>query len=149
MREVDTGPDASGPKLSVGATPTASEEMMKRGIQAEVIPLPDGRKLHVRKPGVLAQFHLIEALGAELGINQAYVQMVMPLTYLGLIEDGDGSRPVSFQNKLQIEGLISELGEHGFDALLSWYAVNVLAPMGDQIEAVKKAAQEKALLKNG
>lgn len=147
MTDETTGPDASGPKLSLNA-PTPSQEMT-RGVQPEVIPLNDGRKLHVRKPSVLAQYKILEALGPDLSANQTYVQMVMPLNYLGLIEDAEGARPVVFTNKMQIEGLISELGEVGMDALFLWFTTNVMGPQLDLIDAARAAAAEKAALKNG
>lgn len=149
----DQAAPTDGPRLSVNAnTATPSEQMVKNAIQAETIPLGDGRTISVRKPGVLAQFQLVEALGPELGMNTAYVQMVTPITYLGGIDSGDGEgvTPVATpKTKLQIEGLIAQLGEAGMDALLQWYAVNVMGPMVEQIENAQAAAAAKAALKNG
>lgn len=150
----DQGPNASGPRLKLTPTEqeaplTASQELMRNAIKPEVLPLADGRKLHVRKPGVLADFRLIEALGPELAANQTYAQMCQPLKYLGQIEHPEaGTRSVAYENKLQIEGLIQELGEEGMDALIMWYFVNVQAPMQAAFDGARREA-EKAALKNG
>lgn len=154
----DQGPNASGPRLKLTPTEqeaaapaaeTASQELMRKAIQPTVIPLSDGRKLHVRKPHILADWRLVEAVGPELAMNDRYMQMCQPLKYLGQIEDPEtGTRSVAFESKLQIEGLITELGEEGLDALLMWYVINIQAPMNAAFDAARRDA-EKAALKNG
>lgn len=146
MTDETNGPDASGPRLSITSATRPSEELIAKGVQPTVLDLPSGRKLHVRKPSPLGQFKLVEALG-EVASNSTYVQMAMPLNYLGVIEDAEGARPVIFSTKLQIEGLITELGEEGMDALLVWFAENVMAPQHAMMEEAR-LNHEKALLKN-
>lgn len=146
--------DASAPQLKVhpeAASPAA--QMIAAAAQEGVETDRRGRRLHFRKPGVLAEFRLAEALGPSLAANQTYYQMVAPLLWLGQIEnpaDPDQSRVVPQpQNKAQIEGLITELGEEGMETLLTWYFVNVSKPTMDAMEAAEAREAQKAALKNG
>jgi len=72
-----------------------------------------GRIITLKKPGVLAQFRLIEALG-ETAKNQTYVGMVLPLIY---VADIDGEAVVPPTRKSEIEALIQRLDEDGIAAV--------------------------------
>jgi hypothetical protein len=72
-----------------------------------------GRTIVLKKPGVLAQFDLIEALG-DLAKNDVYRVMCIPAIYVVSI-DGVVAPPPS--NKAQMRALISRLGEEGFAAI--------------------------------
>ncbi len=74
-------------------------------------------------------------------MNQAYSRMVMPLIYLGAIDDEPVFPPKS---KAQIEALITELDDSGLDTLMSWYMEHIVAPAMSAIEA----AEKRAALKN-
>lgn len=133
-------------KLTVheDAAPAAeppSRQLIRQAIKEEKIPVEDGRTLTVRKPGVLAQYRLIEAVGPEAAANQTYMQMINPLLYLGAIDDDPVHLPVS---KREVEALIYRLDDDGLGALMAWYVGNVVAPTMDAI----KAAEEAAALKN-
>jgi hypothetical protein len=119
---------------------TPSEKLVQASIKAQVLKDSRGRKLSVRKPDVLAQFRLIEALG-DTASNQSYVQMTMPLIYLGAIGDDPVFPP---QNKIQIEALISELGDDGLSTLMGWYMETIVAPTVNAIQD----AERRASLKN-
>lgn len=74
-----------------------------------------GRKIRIKKPGVLAQYRLIEALG-DLASNVTYRTAVMPLTYVAGIDDVVIHQP---KNKLQVEALIQHLDEDGIEAVMA------------------------------
>lgn len=142
--------DGSGLRvqMSEAASATPTEQIVKAANQAEVLTLTDGRRVTMRKPGVLAQYKLTEALGPELAMNQAYVQQVQPIMWVGAIEDAHGPEALFVPaNKLQIESLIERLGEVGMDAILIWYFVNVVGPMDIALRDAKEAA-DRAAAKN-
>lgn len=72
-----------------------------------------GRNFALKKPDVLAQFDLIEALG-DLAKNDVYRMMCIPVIYVVSI---DGSPAPPATNKLQMRALISRIGEDGFAAI--------------------------------
>jgi hypothetical protein len=113
---------------------TPSAELVATAQSEAVVTDARGRAIKLRKPGVLAQYRLVETLGASAS-NQAYMGMVLPLIYVESI-DGD---PVSVNNKMQIEALIQRLDEEGIKAVME----GVQAHFG----AVDPEA-DKAALKN-
>ncbi|MHB1023335.1 MAG: hypothetical protein ACYC0Z_13090 [Acidobacteriaceae bacterium] len=73
----------------------------------------NGRVITLKKPDFLAQFRLEEAIPDS---SNRYYAMCFPLIYVSAI-DGD---PVPFPSKKrEIEGLVSRLGEDGFEAIKS------------------------------
>lgn len=97
-----------------------------------------GRTITLKKPGVLAQFRLVEALG-DSAQNTVYMGMTFPLLYVSAI-DGSPLNPLT--NKLQVEALIQRLDEEGIAAVVEGVAEN----FGKKTEADNTA--EKELLKN-
>jgi hypothetical protein len=73
-----------------------------------------GRVLKIKKPGVLSQYRLIEALG-DSAQNQTYMAMVLPLIYVTAIDDLAVHQPKS---KMQVEALIQQLDEAGIEAVM-------------------------------
>ena len=129
---------AAGP----GSTP--SEQLLHKALEEETITDETGRTFHMRKPGPLAQFRMIEALG-DLASNQTYMQMTNPLLYLAAINGVPEPQP---QTKDEVEALIQRLGHEGLASVMSWYLVNVMGPTQDAIDAAGRAAKDKAALKN-
>lgn len=92
---------------------TPSEQLVKSA-QAEVTVTDGrGRVITLRKPGVLAQFRLVEAMG-ESASNSVYMSMILPLVYVASI-DGDVVRTGS---KREIEALIQRLDEDGVTTVM-------------------------------
>lgn len=91
-----------------------SEEAVQKAIAEHTVTDSTGRAIKIKKPGVLAQFRLVEALG-EAAKNQVYTGMVLPLIYVTAIGDLPIFQPTS---KMQIEALIQQLDEHGVDAVM-------------------------------
>jgi hypothetical protein len=135
----DDAPAAASPAALEPGSPSA--EMVRKALQEQVITDERGRQLTVRRPGVLAQFRLVEAVGPEAASNQTYMQMINPLLYLGKIDGEDVLPPMS---KREVEVLIQRLDEEGLAALGVWYMANVIGPTLDAV----KAAEQQAALKN-
>lgn len=94
------------------------------------------RVITLRKPGVLAQFRLIEALG-ESAKNTTYVNMVLPLLFVAAV-DGDAVPP--FTSKMQVEALIQRLDDAGLEAVMNGVERNFGKPDAERDkEALKNA----------
>jgi hypothetical protein len=73
-----------------------------------------GRVIKLKKPGVLAQYRLIEALG-DSAANQTYMGMVLPLIYVASVDDLVVNPP---KLKMHVEALIQQLDEEGIAAVM-------------------------------
>lgn len=110
--------------LKVTLTETPSEQAVAKAIEQVDIVDATGRSITLKRPGVLAQFRLVELLG-DSASNQTYVGMCLPLIYVAAI-DGD---PVSrITTKIGLEGLIQRLSDEGVTAV----AVGVMEHFGKQ-----------------
>lgn len=100
-----------------GSVDTPSEAVVKAA--AKVIVLKDelGRKISVKRPGVLGQFHLIEIVGPELAKNAVYLNMTMPVLW---VVDIDGEPVFQPASKLELEATIQRLGEEGLTVLMNF-----------------------------
>lgn len=94
--------------------PTPSQQIVAAAASEVVVKDAKGRALTLRRPGILAQFRLIEAMGAESAANDVYRTMCLPLLYLAAI---DGDFIIQPTNKMQLEALIQRVEEDGFVAL--------------------------------
>jgi hypothetical protein len=108
----------SEPKVTINkdakpAAETPSQQLVAKANASVVIPDPRGRLIELKKPGVLAQFRLIEILG-ETAKNQVYTQMVLPLLYISNIDGDPVYQPAS---KAELEALIQRLDEDGVAAV--------------------------------
>jgi hypothetical protein len=120
------------------APATPSEELIRAAIQPTVVKA--GRhKILMRKPSVLAQFTLTDAMGESSG-NEALMRMVLPLIYIGEI---DGEAIPTPQNRLQVDALITRLGDDGITAVMTWYLETIVAPTLAAIESAKHKASVK------
>jgi hypothetical protein len=111
--------------------PTPSQQFIDKAKAEVVVTDPKGRVVVLRKPGVLAQYRLVDMLGNSAS-NQAYMGMVMPLTYVGSI-DGDD---VSIGTRRELEALIVRLDEDGIFAI----ATAVQKNFGEQDPEADQAA---------
>jgi hypothetical protein len=73
-----------------------------------------GRVIGLRKPGLLAQYRIIEVMGESADIA-TYRSMVTPLIYISSFDGDPESPPV---NKMQLEALIKRVGEEGLEAIV-------------------------------
>jgi len=100
-------------KATVNETPTA--ELIKAAQTEVVVQDSRGREIKLKKPGVLAQYRLVEALGS-LAKNEVYTGMVMPLIFVTEIAGDPIFQPTT---KLEIEALLVRLDEDGLSAVLT------------------------------
>lgn len=120
-------------KVTINPTPT--QDVVAKA-QAEVtVKDARGRVITLRKPGVLAQYRLVEVLG-DTARNDVYMNMVLPLIYVGAIDGEPSYQPAK---KSEVEALIQRLDEDGIAAVVRGVAENFSA---------RDPETDKAALKN-
>jgi hypothetical protein len=124
----------ANPKLTVNppaapATPTS--QVVARAMAETKVTDARGRSITLRRPPVLQQFRLIEALG-DSARNMVYVQMVLPLIYVCAI---DGQETVPFSKKSEVEAMIQRLDEDGIAAVSKGVAEHFGEPDPDADKA--------------
>jgi hypothetical protein len=92
-----------------------SAQLIAKAIAEAVITDDRGRSIKLKKPGVLAQYRLIEILG-ETAKNQVYMGMVLPLIFVAEI---DGEPVFQPSSKREVEALIQRLDEDGIAAVMA------------------------------
>ncbi|MBO4120286.1 hypothetical protein J5T34_05970 [Cupriavidus gilardii] len=111
-----------------------SEEVVARAAAEVTVPDARGRQITLRKPGVLSQFRLVEAMGPEAAANDTYRFMCLPLLYVAAI---DGDPVLQPTTKMELEALIQRLDEDGLIAVQEGMAQVAQASSGGGIEAAK------------
>ncbi|MHB8914414.1 MAG: hypothetical protein ACYC4K_01225 [Thiobacillus sp.] len=91
-----------------------SEQLIKQASAEVSVTDSKGRAIVLKKPGVLAQYRLIEVL-ADSAKNEVYMGMVLPLIYVASL---DGVPVMQPANKREVEALISRLDEEGIAAVM-------------------------------
>ena len=119
-------------KITIKETPT--QEILAKANEESFVIDSVGRTIKIKKPGVLSQYRLIEALG-DSAQNRTYMGMVLPLIYVTAIDDLAVNQP---KTKLQVEALIQQLDEHGIRAVM-----NHVREQFDQQDADKDKADLK------
>lgn len=105
---------ATNPKVRVGVSP--SQMLTADANQSHVVTDKMGRRITLQRPGMLAQYRLVRAVGADAAENRVYMNMLLPLTYVTEI-DGAVVPPPS--NQAQFDALIQRLDEHGLTACVA------------------------------
>jgi hypothetical protein len=105
---------SDGVKLTMNTAPTPSQQAVASASQTYVVVDSRARRITLKKPGVLQQFKLVEALG-EVAENRVYMRMVLPLLY---VSDIDGEAVVTLMRKSEVEALIQRLGDEGLEAVM-------------------------------
>jgi hypothetical protein len=101
--------------MNEGSPPTPSQQAIAATHATHLVVDSAGRRITLRKPGVLAQFKLVEALG-EVAENRIYMRMVLPLLY---VTDIDNEPVVMLMKKSEVEILIKRLDDHGIQAVMN------------------------------
>jgi hypothetical protein len=101
------------PKLEILPT-TPSVEVIAKATAEVTVTDARGRVITLKKPGVLAQFRLVEALG-DSAKNDVYMGMVAPLIFVSAI---DGDPVYQPSKKSEVEALIQQLDEDGLTAVM-------------------------------
>jgi hypothetical protein len=95
-----------------------------------------GRVITLQRPGILAQFRIVEVVGKDSVENRVYMNMVLPLIYVTSIAGESITLP---RNKLQLEALVQLLDEDGIEAV----GEGVMANWGEQDPEKEKADVKK------
>ncbi len=119
-------------KATLNDTPAA--QLVAKASETTEVTDARGRVITLKKPGVLAQYRLVEILG-DTAKNEVYMGMVLPLIFVTAI-DGD---LVTLSRKSEVEALIQRLDEHGILAVADAVTKNYGKP---------DAEADKATLKN-
>lgn len=119
----------------VKVTLNPSDQIVQQAKAEVTVSDERGRVIKLKKPGVLAQFRLIEALG-ETAKNEVYMGMVLPLIFVTAIDDDPVYQPAS---KREVEALIQQLDEDGIAAVMA----GVQANFGKTDPEADKAALKK------
>lgn len=98
--------------LTDGETPSA--KLVAAAAKSVDVTDALGRTIVLRKPDVLAQFRMVEALG-DSARNQVYMGMVLPLLFVASI---DGEAVATPDTKAEVEALIKRLDEAGIQAVM-------------------------------
>jgi hypothetical protein len=125
------------PKLTINesAAQTPTAQVIAKAAQEANVTDSKGRVITLRKPGILAQYRIIEVMGQSADIA-TYRGMVTPLIWISAI-DGDHVPPLA--SKLQLEGLIQRIGDEGLEAVVS----GIVKHFGQQDAEADKAAIKK------
>lgn len=100
-------------KLTINETP-AQQLIAKANAESSVTDAT-GRVIKLKKPGVLAQYRLVEIVGAEAAKNDVYMSMVLPLIFVTEIDDKPLLQP---RTKAEVDALIQRLDEDGIAAVM-------------------------------
>ncbi len=109
----------------------AKVEVVEKSADVVVTDSHD-RKITLKRPNVLAQYRLVDAL-SDSAENRVYLGMCVPLLYVAEIDGAPIAQPTS---KLQIEALIQRLDEHGLAAITAGIEEHFSARQG--VDAAKK-----------
>lgn len=101
--------------LHESAAAAPSQQVTRDANYQVNVDASDGRTITLRKPGVLAQFKMIEMLGGETAANQVFVNMVLPVMYVTAI---DGEAVSRITTRIQLDALIQQLDESGIEAVM-------------------------------
>lgn len=91
-----------------------SEEVVQAALAEMVVTDRLGRKITIKKPGILAQYRLVEVL-EDSAKNEVYMGMVLPIIY---VSDIDGEPVYTPTSKREVEALVQQLDEAGFQAVM-------------------------------
>ena len=126
------------PRVTIkeGAAPaSATSELMGSAAQEVTVSDGRGRQISLKKPGLLAQYRLVEAMGAERAANDRLYMMCLPLTYLAAIDGEPVSIPPTY---LGIEALVQRLDDAGLEAIMLGVQENWGAPDPEATKAALK-----------
>lgn len=124
-------------KVTVNAQRSApSVEIVQEAMHEFSISDALGRTIVLCKPGILAQYRLVEAVGNDAAKNEVYMGMIMPILYVASIDGNPVAQP---SNKAQVEALLQRLDEAGIVAVANGVKVHYGKPNPEaDKEALKK-----------
>lgn len=121
--------------VKVTVNPSPSSEVVAKALAETSITDAKNRTIKLKKPGVLAQYRLIEVVG-DSAKNETYMNMVLPIIFVSAIDDDPVFQPSS---KGELEALIQRLEEDGVTAVMNGVAQH----FGPQNAEADKATLKK------
>lgn len=121
--------------VTVTLNETPTEQVLAKAMATVAVTDKIGRVITLKKPGILAQYRLVEAAG-DSAKNDVYMRMLLPLIYVTAIDGDPVAQPV---NKLQIEALIQRLDYGGIEAINA----DIVRLFGESDPEADKAALKK------
>lgn len=115
---------------------TPTQQIIAKTAKTFTIRDSDGRAIVLKKPGVIAQFRIVEVAG-ESARNEIYMRMILPLIYVVELAGEPVTQPTT---KMQLEGLMQRLDEHGVNAVMK----GVQEHFGEIDPEADKAAVKKS-----
>lgn len=103
------------PKVTINTEETPTAQAIRQAMKEHVVTDSEGRIIKLRKPGVLAQYRLIETL-EHRAKNETYMNMVLPLLFVCEISGEAIFQPSSM---IDLEFLIQRLDDHGVAAVIN------------------------------
>lgn len=114
---------------------TPSQQLIAKAAAEFIVKDSAGRAITLRKPGLLAQYRLVEVLG-DNAKNEVYLNMCRPLIFIAAIDGDPVTQPT---NKLQLEALIARVEDHGLSAVYAGAIEHFGVPNPEaEKEALKK-----------
>lgn len=101
------------PRLKVASVESPSEEVVKKANKIFYVTDARGRRLGLKKPGILAQYRLVEMLGTSAQ-NSTFMGMLLPITFVCEIDEDSVSFPAS---RRELDALIQRVDEDGLMAI--------------------------------
>jgi hypothetical protein len=108
-----------------------SDEIIKAANEV-VLVVAGSMTIGMKKPNILRQYQIVEALGAQTAKNEVFMSMVMPLLWVVSI-DGDDQPYIA--SRRELDSLINRLGDEGIGA--------IMAHMNSLAETIESDAQVK------
>lgn len=101
--------------VTIHGDDSPTEQVIAKAQKNATIEDSQGRKIVLKKPGVLAQYRIIEVAG-DAAKNEVWMRMVLPLIFVTEIAGNAVAQPT---NRIQLDGLIQLLDEHGIEAVMN------------------------------
>lgn len=105
-------------QVTLNPPESPSQQAVAKAAAEVTVTDATGRKITLRKPGVLAQYRLIEMLG-DTAKNGVYVRMALPMMYVATIDGDPVAQPA---RKSELEALIQRLEEPGVACVMEGVA---------------------------
>lgn len=94
---------------------TPSQQVIRSAAAEVTVTDVRSRTILLKKPGILAQYRLVEIMG-DAAANETYMNMVLPVLFVSAI---DGEAVIAPQTKREVEALIQRLDEDGIAAVVT------------------------------
>lgn len=106
-----------------------SEEVVEQANKVTYVTDARGRRIGLKKPGILAQYRLVEMLG-DSARNEAFMGMILPVTFVVQIDDDEVPFP---RTRRELDALIQRIDEDGLLAIQQGLVGMVIPGSGTEV----------------